>query len=284
MSDYSVNAESSGNGGNALRATAPFILLILAYLPALTDLVVDWSQDSNYSHGFLVPLVALYLIWTRRSQIAALPRQIDIRGLWVIIAGMGLFIAANGAAEYFTLRFSFVLTLFGLALYLFGMKVIRETWFAFFFLLFMIPVPYVLYYAATFPMQLLASKTTVVALQALGMNVIRQGIILHLPGYSLEVAEACSGMRSLVTLLALGALYAYSTQKHFISRLTLFVSTVPIAIVGNIFRVFITALLVYATGVDVTAEPMHSITGMSVFIVAFVMPGIVGALLKRAFK
>ena len=260
---------------------APFVILFAIYLPTLYDLVGDWYHDSNYSHGFLVPLVSVYLLWQKREELKKTPAMIDPLGMIFVVFGLLLFILGNGAAEYFTVRFSFVVTLAGLVFLLFGREILKKVWFELFFLLFMIPIPYVIYYALTFPMQLLASKITAGVLNAIGMAVVRQGNIIHIDGYSLEVAEACSGMRSLVSLLALGALYAYLTQRHFWSKLTLFLSTIPIAVAANVFRVFITSLLAYTVTQEVTVEPLHSILGLSVFVVAFIMLFVVGFVLRR---
>ncbi len=262
----------------------PYIALVLVYLPALYDLVQDWSNDPNYSHGFLIPIVSAFLIWQKRKQLKTVLFKKDNTGLILLILGIILFVVANGAAEYFTLRFSFVLCLFGLTYYMFGKQIIKEIWFPFFILLFMIPVPYVLYYAVTFPMQTLATKITVVILNTLGMSAIRQGNIIHITGHTLEVAEACSGIRSLISLLALGAIYAYTTQKKFIAQLILFLSTVPIAVIANVFRVLVTSVMVATVTDQVTEEPMHSIMGMLVFVFAFISLFIEGYILKRIFK
>lgn len=262
----------------------PFALLLIIYLPTLIDLVGDWWRDSNYSHGFLIPIVSGWLLWKKRDRLRELPTATDNRGLVLVVLGMIMFVLANGGAEYFTLRVSMVVTLVGLVFYLFGPLLVRAAWFEFFFLLFMIPIPYVIYFAATFPMQLLASKITATILNAIGMGVVRQGNIIHIHGYSLEVAEACSGMRSLVSLLGLGALYAYLSQKRFTPQLILFLSTIPIAVAANVFRVFVTSLLAYTVTEEVTQEPLHSIMGLSVFVVAFVMMFIVGQILKRVSR
>ncbi len=263
----------------------PFATLLLVYAPVLLELVQDWSHDDNYSHGFLVPLVSAWLLWQKRESLKSAVKSTDRVGLLLIIVGSLLFVLGNGAAEYFTARVSLVVTLFGLVWYLFGREVVKLAWFELAFLCFMIPIPYVVYYALTFPMQLLASKITAGVLSSIGMEVFRQGNILHLPGgTSLEVAEACSGMRSLMSLLALGALFAYMTQKRLTGKILLFASTVPIAIIANVFRVFVTALLVTTVGAEVTAEPMHSLMGLSVFVVSFVLMLIVGAILKAVFK
>lgn len=262
----------------------PFAALAVIYLPAMIDLVENWYTDANYSHGFLIPLVSGYLLYKKRELLSANVGPVEPAGLWLVILGLGLFIVANGAAEYFTLRFSLVVTLFGLVYFLFGRKIIRCCWFELSFLVFMIPIPYVIYYAATFPMQLMASKITVAILNVLGAGAVRQGNIIHLGGISLEVAEACSGIRSLVSLAALGAIYAYISLKHNGARTLLFIATAPVAILANVARVFVSALLAYAASVDVTVEPVHSIMGLIVFVVAFVMLALIAGLLRRIFE
>ncbi|RKX26317.1 MAG: exosortase [Candidatus Zixiibacteriota bacterium] len=262
----------------------PFIGLVLVYLPALFDLVKDWWEDPNYSHGFLIPIVSIALIWKRKDTLGDIPQSTDRRGLVLLLFSIVLFVVANGSAEYFTLRFSFVLALFGLTLYLLGSKITRAVWFPLFFLLFMIPIPYVIYYAITFPMQTLATKITVVVLNTIGMNAVRQGNIIHITEHTLEVAEACSGIRSLVSLLALSAIYAYTSQKRFIAQAFLFLLTIPIAIAGNVFRVLVTAVVVAVISEQVTEEPFHSIMGLLVFVVAFILLFICGFILRKVFK
>jgi exosortase len=259
-------------------------LLILFYLPALVDLVSDWYHDANYSHGFLVPLISAFLIWRKRKELVDLQAVSRRPGIFLIAVGMILFILGNGATEYFTVRFSLVITIFGIALYHFGQPVVAKIWFALIFLVFMIPIPYVLYFSIAFPLQLLASKVTTVLLNLIGMTVVRQGNIINRPDQTLEVAEACSGMRSLVSLLALGAIYAYMSQKRTSGKIILFLSTIPIAVFGNIIRVFATAVIVYTTDIHITDEPIHSVMGASVFVVVIVLLFIFGAILRRLLK
>jgi exosortase len=262
----------------------PLAFLLVVYFPALYDLVQDWWGDDNYSHGFLIPLVSGYLLWQKRDLFAGLNRRTDILGLAIVIAGLCLFVVANAAAEYFTLRVSFVMTLFGAVWYFYGREIMKHSWFEFFFLLFMIPIPYVIYYSATFPMQTLATKITVWILEAMGTGAYRHGNIIRISGHSLEVAEACSGVRSLVSLMALGAFYAHTTQKRFVPKAILFLSTIPIAVAGNVFRVATTAILVHAVTPDVLVDPWHSLMGLLVFVVAFVSLFVESAILKRLFK
>ncbi|RKX26349.1 MAG: exosortase [Candidatus Zixiibacteriota bacterium] len=260
----------------------PFGLLVLVYLPTLYELVQDWYLDDNYSHGFLIPVVSVYLLWSARKELAEHTVSQSTAGLALVAAGLALFVLGSAAAEFFTTRFSFVVTLFGLSWYLFGTERIKRTWFAFFFLCFMIPIPYVIYFSIAFPMQLIASKITVGALNILGMEVVRQGNIIHLAGgCSLEVVDACSGIRSLIALLALGTLYAHFTQKGWPRQVLLFLATIPIAVVANVFRVFVTTLLASAVGLDVAEEPTHTLMGMSVFVVSFTCLFLFGWILKR---
>ncbi|MDD4051381.1 MAG: exosortase/archaeosortase family protein [candidate division Zixibacteria bacterium] len=264
---------------------AVFILLVILYAPVIIGLVGEWYHDDNYSHGFLIPLISGYLIWRKRARLKELINPSgDIGGMALVLLGMAMFVLANAAAEYFTLRVSLVITMFGLVWYLLGRKVATATWFEILFLMFMIPLPYVLYYSMTFPMQLLATKVTVKLLNLIGMTAIRQGNIIHLPGYSLEVAEACSGLRSLISLLALGAVYARLTQKGLPRQIILFLSTIPIAVAANIFRVFFTAVGAYTISRELAEDFLHTLSGMMVFVVAFIMLFIFGAILKIGTK
>jgi len=281
LSSTSPTVPSCTRGATAWSIWLPFALMTAVYLPTLRDLVLDWYQDGNYSHGFLIPLISAFFLWRKRQGLTAVPKRVDWPGLILIVLGMALFIVANAGAEYFSLRLSFVVTLLGLVLYLFGRGMVRLIWFEIGLLLFMIPIPYVVYYAATFPLQLLVSKITVGLLGLLGADVVRQGNIIHLAGISLEVAEACSGMRSLMTLLALGAVYAQVSQTRAAAKVVLFLSSVPIAIAANVARVLATSLLAYAAGAEVTQEPLHTIMGLLVFVVAFVALSLTALVLRR---
>lgn len=254
---------------------AAFVLLSL---PMWISLVGDWWQDDNYSHGFFIIPVAIWLMYQKRREIQfpAVPCR---AGLAVLAAGCLGLIVGVAASEYFTTRFSMVLILTGIALYYLGWGNFRKVWFSFFFLLFMIPVPSIIYYAATSPMQLLGSKVTVALLQTIGVPVVRSGNIIELPEYSLEVAEACSGLRSLVTLLALGALYAYLRLPGKVLPVVLFAATVPIAVGTNIFRIFVTAVGAYAVSPKLAEDFLHEISGMLVFFTALIALIILGAIL-----
>ncbi len=268
------------------RLLRPEILLIglvlaLIYFPVFVELWDDWERDSNYSHGFLVPLVSLFLLWKKRRELSQIPAKLSPFGLAIIAAGLFLLIVGTAGAEYFSVRLSFVALIFGLVWYFGGDKLAKSAAVPIWYLVLAIPVPYVIYFAMAFPLQLLATKATVVLLHLMGLPSIRQGNIIHLPGYSLEVVEACSGLRSLMSLLALSGVYAYLTQKTKLRKFILFASAVPIALVANIFRIIITALGAYLISPKMAEDFLHELSGLVVFIISFICLFILGEILKR---
>ncbi|MFQ5674968.1 MAG: exosortase/archaeosortase family protein, partial [bacterium] len=179
-------------------------LFIALYFQVVVVLLQQWKEDPNYSHGFLVPLVSGYFVWNKRKALKSLPRRTHFVGLLLLIAGLAIYVIGVAGAELFSMRISMIVVLGGLIYYLFGKQMLKEIWFPLAFLAFMIPVPYVIYYAATFPLQILSTKLTNILLNIVGIAALRQGNIIYMQNYSLEVIEACSGLRSLMTLSALG--------------------------------------------------------------------------------
>ena len=255
------------------------LLLVLTNIPLFIDLVADWINDDNYSHGFFIIPISIYLYYSKRDTLQ-FPSEKSQSGLYLFILGLLFIILGTAASEFFTTRVGFVLSLTGFTLYTIGYPNFRKVWFSFFFLLFMIPIPSIIYYAATIPMQLFATKVTVGLLKVIGVPVARNGNIIALPNYMLEVVEACSGLRSLMTLLALGALYSYTKMPGKILPIILFCATVPIAIATNIFRIFSTALGAYAVSKEIAEDFLHELSGILVFVTALIMMLILGAILQ----
>ncbi len=267
---------------NLRKHRYPYLLValfVLVNIPVLKELVADWIRDDNYSHGFFIIPISIFLFYHRRRELI-FPAPTSRWGLALLVAGAVGMILGVAASEFFTTRVSMVLMLTGISWYYLGTANFRKVWFAFFFLLFMIPIPSIIYYAATLPMQLLSTKVTVGLLKVIGMPVARNGNIILLPDYALEVAEACSGLRSLVTLMALGALYAYLRMPGKVLPVVLFAATIPIAIVTNIFRIFVTSVGAYAVSKDLAESFLHEISGLLVFVTALILVIILGALLK----
>ena len=218
-------------------------LLILCYWPILYRMGVQWATDDNMGHGFLVPIFAGVIAWQRRDQLLAEPRKPNLLGLFIVILGGLLATVATLGAELFSARFSFVVALFGTILYLGGTRWIKILLFPLLLLLFMIPIPAIIYSALTMKLQTLASELGEFMIGLLGIPVLREGNTLKIPSQTLDIAEACSGIRSLMTLLFLSLVISYFMDKKVWMRWALLFSTVPIAIIANGVRVAVTAQL-----------------------------------------
>lgn len=243
------------------------------------DMVADWASDSSYSHGFLIVPISIWLFCRRRGELV-FPGTRTKWGWAVLVAGGAGMVLGTAANEYFTLRLSLVLMVSGLAQVYLGALNFRKVWFAFFFLLFMIPIPAVIYNSMTLPLQLLASKISISLLQVIGVPSSRSGNIINLPGCSLEVADACSGLRSLVSLLAVAALWGHLSLPKGIKQVVLLVGAVPIAILVNTARVFVVAVGVYAVSTDFAEGFLHELAGMMVFVGALVITLLFGMVLR----
>jgi exosortase len=229
-------------------------LIALCYWPVMVRLVTQWNNDEDMGHGFFVPILAAYIAWQKRDEFLAQPPRPNWLGLLLVIyAGLQLCIATLGA-ELFLARTAIVLSIIGAVLFLGGTKRLRVMAFPLFLLFFMVPIPGVAYNQITFPLQLLATRVAEWALMVVGIPVLREGNILELAGQKLSVVEACSGIRSLLTLTFLSLVYGYFFETKSWLRVLLFVATVPIAIVANASRVTITGIIA-----DVKPELAHGV-------------------------
>ena len=255
-------------------------LLIAAYFPVLQHLVEQWSTDEDVSHGFFVPLVAGSIAWQRRDKILALEYQPAWWGLgvmaWAALQGY----AGMLGAELFLQRTSFLIALVGLLLVMGGTKLVRVLAFPLLLLPFMIPIPAVIYNQITFPLQLFASQVAEFCLGLIGIPVLRDGNVLELASQKLNVVEACSGIRSLLSLSFLSLVYAYFFDNKVWMRWALLAATIPVAILANSGRVAITGIL---SEIDpqLAQGVFHSMEGWIIFLIALAMLGGVHALINR---
>ncbi len=273
-SPHDTLAETAASGSTAAFPWVTVLViglcLGLAYAPVLKLLVRDWIIDENVSHGFLVPLVSGYIVWRRRHELARLPVRRSRLGLVVMAwAAAQLYVAVLGA-ELFLARTAFLLSLGGALLYLGGWSLIRALAFPLLLLMFMIPLPAILYNQITFPLQLLASRMAEATLSLLAIPVLREGNILELPNQRLSVVEACSGIRSLLSLGFLALVYGYFLERRGWVRVTLFVLTVPIAVFANSLRVSITGLLTQVNP-QLAEGFFHFAEGLVIFLSALVL-------------
>ncbi|EPR30580.1 eight transmembrane protein EpsH [Alkalidesulfovibrio alkalitolerans DSM 16529] len=257
------------------------VLLGVVYHSIFSAMVLDWYRDDNYSHGFLVPFIAGYLAYRRRDELAAAEVRPSNLGLLVIAGGFGLLMLGWFGTEYFTMRASMVVVLAGSVLYLFGRQVFGLLFAPIAYLLLMIPIPYIIYDAAAFPLKLLVTEVSVKALKVMGIVVWQEGNILMFPNITLEVADACSGLRSIMSLLALGAAYALVLYSSLRDRAILILSTLPIAVFTNCLRVIATGVLAQYIGSAAAEGFFHEFAGLFVFLTAVAMFLGLGAILRR---
>lgn len=255
------------------RALAPLLpliaLLLAAYWFVLVSLAGQWVDDANYAHGFFVPPMAALLAWRRRDAWRSTPSLPDARGFILLAAAGVLYLGGVLAAELFTMRASFVLAIAGIVCTLHGGRRLRVMRFPILFLLAMVPVPYLLYYRLTFPLQLESSRLAAVLLGAMGMPLLREGNIIHLEGYSLEVVAACSGLRSIMTLGTL-ALFWNDFLRLRPWRRGVFLSLcLPIAVAANVARLVLTAVVAALQGPAAAESFLHELSGVVVFVVGF---------------
>lgn len=256
------------------------LLLIACYAPILARLVDQWSHDEDMGHGFFVPVIAVYIAWQRKDELMAQPFKQNILGLFLMLFAAVQALAGTLGAEIFSQRTAFVLSVIGAVFYAGGTRALKILAFPLFLLFLMVPIPAVIYNEITFPLQLLASQVAETALSAAGIPVVRDGNILELPSQKLSVVEACSGIRSLISLSFLSLIYGYFMEKRTWLRVVLFLATVPIAITANASRVTLTGLL-SEIDVEYSKGLYHSLSGWVVFVVAAVFLGVFHHLVLR---
>jgi exosortase len=242
-------------------------LLIACYAPMLRQLIRIWATDDNMGHGFFVPVVAGYVVWQRRDQLLSEPRKSSAWGLLILAWGATQSVLATLGAELFTQRLAFVISLAGIVVYLGGKRWFKILAFPLALLLFMIPIPAIIYAQLTLRLQELATTLAEWMLSAVGIPVIRTGNLLELPSQVLNVAEACSGIRSLLSLSFLSLVYAYFRDNRTWVRWVLFFSTVPIAIGANAIRVALTGVL-SEVNTRLAQGAYHEVEGYIVFVIA----------------
>jgi exosortase len=261
----------------ALDRKLPTIGLLLAtaffgmYHEVIAKLVANWRDDGNYSHGFLIVPIALYLAWERRHRFLAATHRPAAFGLVVVVGSILVLLTGILGSELFLTRISILGTLTGAVLFLFGWQRLRVLAFPLAFLLLMIPLPAIIFNQITMPLQLLASRAGELTLRAADIPVLREGNVLVLANTSLEVAEACSGIRSLISLLTLGIVFGYFTDPRGWVRTLIALSTIPIAILANGARVAGTGIAAHRFGPEAAQGFFHEFSGIVLFAVAFLL-------------
>jgi exosortase len=246
-------------------------LLLWMYFPILTHLVSQWWNDPNFSHGFFVPLFSALVIWQEQPRLAGMRMEPSWWGVLVLVGGLCILILGQMGAEIFLARTSLLVVIAGLIVLFTGWNFFRALLFPWAFLFLMIPIPAIVFNQITFPLQILASKVASTVLPWMGVPVLREGNVINLPSMSLEVAEACSGIRSLMSLTTLSIIYGYLMEKKITVRVLLAVASIPIAVAANSFRIVGTGLLVQYWDPARAQGFFHEFSGWLIFVISLVM-------------
>ena len=252
------------------------------YGGVVSSLVKQWASDDNYSHGFFVVPLALFFAWERRHSLRTAPLRPSVAGLLLLAVSLLIFLAGRLGAELFLTRVSLIGVLGGIVLFVWGRDHFRVLLFPLAFLVLMIPLPAIIFNQIAFPLQLLASRAGEAVLNVAGIPVLREGNVLQLPTRPLEVAEACSGIRSLVSLLTLAIVLGYFSERRTGRRVLIALSAVPIAILANAARVAGTGLASELVSPAAAEGFFHTFSGWLMFVVAFAGLLVVQRLISRS--
>ncbi len=264
-----------------IKLSALVGLTLLAYIPTFIWMFDRWNaKDSYYSHGLLVPLVSVFVVWLKRERLSKISLKPTNFG-WVFFT-LGILMHAVSALlrVYFSSAFSLLFVIVGLVLLFLGTKFLRELAFPIIFLIFMIPLPLVVIANVSFKLKIFAAQVSTVIINKMGIPAIRDGSIIKTANSYLIVEDPCSGIRSLISLIALGALMAYFSNISRIKRGILFLSSIPIAIATNIIRIVALSLVSEMYGAKLATGAFHTAMGVLVFVFAFAGLALVNKMLE----
>jgi len=243
----------------------------VAYLPVWKGLILTWSSHDEYSHGFFIVPISLFILWRKREKLAKTPIDPSSLGLALVIFSSVLYLFGQFAEIVTVSSFSMVLLIVGIVIYFYGLSMLKELAFPLFFLMFMIPIPSQVYSTLTIPLQLFVSETSARIAVHIGVPLYREGNIIHIPDLTLQVVQACSGLRSMASLLALSAILAYLTLQSNLLRAILFLSGIPSAIIVNVFRVLLQIIAFHYINFDLTAGTVHIVFGITIFLFSLII-------------
>lgn len=247
------------------------LLILWLYSPVMVRLALQWSRDANFSYGFLVPAFSAFVLWQNRERLRKLTPKPSSGGMWMMLGALCVLVVGVLGSELFLSRVSFVLMLASIVVLFWGWEHLRVARFPVLFLLLMIPLPAIVFNQLTFPLQILASKLAATALPLLGVPVLREGNIINLPAMSLEVADACSGIRSLFSLITLAVICGYTIREQRGLWAILILAAIPVAVVANALRIIGAGLLVQYWNANKAEGFFHTFSGWLVFLVSLTM-------------
>lgn len=244
------------------------VALVVLYHRVAVKLVYDWYTIPDYSHGFLVPLFSIFLLWDKRKTLRDTPIRQSWAGVPLVVFGLAVLVLGVYGVDLFTARVSFIFLMSGLVWTLLGSQMLRELRFPLLVLLLAIPFPAIIFNQITFPLQLFASRIASMILPMLGVPVLLEGNVIELPVMKLEVAEACSGIRSLMSLFTLAVFYGYFLERSTKRRVLLALASIPIAVAANVVRIVGTGLCVQYWDPAKALGFFHEFSGWVMFVIS----------------
>lgn len=270
MESQSSSSDSEQNI-TILASLFLFLIWLIVFYPIYSELFSTWINHSNNSHGILVPIISAFLIWQKRNELSREKISSSTWGAVILIAGICLYIVAYAGAIAVVERAMIVFSLIGLVLYNFGKRIFGIIAFPLCYLIFMVPVPDSIYGIIAFPLQLFATNVSALLIGILSIPVLKEGNMLYFARTQLEVAEACSGLRSMMSFIMLGCLFAYMMKPNWKKRSVIVLSGIPLAIFTNIVRVTATGILAHFYGGKVARGFLHEFSGLAVFVFGFLL-------------
>jgi exosortase len=279
-----VLEKNRGIFSSRLQILSLLLLWVATFYPVYPELIHQWLNDSNNSHGLLVPFISLFILYQKRDKLFRITPESSYWGLVILAASLIIYLIGHAGHIAFITRVMIVCSLAGLVLYNFGWTALRTVGFPLLFLFFMVPVPDSVYAYFAFPLQLLVSKMSAALIQFISIPIYREGNMLYFAQAQLEVAEACSGLRSITSFLMLSVLFAYMLRGNWLKRTALVLLAVPLAMLVNIIRVTGTGILAHFRGGEVARGFMHEFSGMVVFTFGIVLLACFYAFLNRSHR
>lgn len=256
---------------NAIFFAAILIgLFVLAYFPVWKNLISAWLNSDEYSHGFLIVPICGYIVWQKKKSLVEIPLNTSWKGLILVIFSLFLYLFAYHGEILTLASFSVVFMFCAIVIFFYGLRMFKELLFPLVFLLFMIPFPSQIYSQLTIPLQLFVTEASVSFTANVGIPIYREGNVIHLPDRTMQVVQACSGLRSMLSILPLGAILGYFTLKSNPLRYILFLSGIPAAIVVNIVRVILLVIAFYYFNFDLATGTIHTVFGIFIFTLSLI--------------
>lgn len=247
------------------------LLFVTAYYPVFEILAKKWLASDEYSHAFLTLPVILYMIWGKKAVLQDTKFQYAPLGLFLVVLATVCYFFAMLTQVHTLISLSLFLTILGVLIYLTGIQSVQILFIPLVLLLILIPVPEQLYIKLTFPLQLKVSQLSEMMVEQFAVPILREGNVMNIPGKSFEVVEACSGMRSIITLLTLSLIMGYFMLERKTSKILLLLASIPTAVCINIIRVSSMIILYHFFRLDLSEGLLHTLTGTLVFVIAFIL-------------